>query len=101
MFIVHLTYQVELQEVDKYLQAHREFLDYYYKQGLLIASGPLTPRKGGIILTVKMERSKLESILNQDPFHVAGIATYHIDEFTPVKYCDPLSTLLQQTEGKR
>lgn len=40
MFIVQLTYLVPINEVNKYLQAHREFLDYHYKQGLLVVSGP-------------------------------------------------------------
>ena len=51
MFIVQLTYKVPLQEVDKLLSAHRDFLDSYYKKGLLIASGPLKPRTGGIIIS--------------------------------------------------
>lgn len=100
MFIVHLTYQAPLTEIDKYLQAHREFLDYYYKQGLFIASGPLTPRTGGIVLAVKMDRTQLEKILEKDPFRIAGIASYQISEFTPVKHCEALSTLIQKTEGQ-
>ena len=35
MIIVRLTYIAPLTEVDKYLQAHREFLDYYYKHSVL------------------------------------------------------------------
>lgn len=100
MFIVHLTYHAPIAEVDKYLQAHREYLDYYYKQGILIMSGPLTPRTGGIILAVKMNRTELEKILDKDPFHIAGIASYQLTEFTPVKHCEALSTLIQQTEGQ-
>jgi uncharacterized protein YciI len=100
MYLIHLTYQAPLTEVDKYLQAHREFLDYYYKQGLLIASGPLTPRTGGIVLAVKMSRDELNNILSQDPFQIAGITTHQIYEFTPVKHCEALTQLIQQTEGQ-
>ncbi len=53
VFIVQLTYKAPLNEVDKYLPAHREFLDYYYKQGLFLASGPMKPRVGGIIIALK------------------------------------------------
>lgn len=100
MFIVQLTYKAPLAEVDKYLSAHREFLDYYYKQGLLITSGPLKNRTGGIILAVNMNKSELETILRKDPFHLAEISDYKLIEFTPVKHCQGLADLIQQTEGK-
>ncbi|KTD20922.1 YCII domain-containing protein [Legionella lansingensis] len=100
MFIVKLTYKVPLSEVDKYLQQHREFLDVYYKQGLLLASGPMKPRTGGIIIAITNDKVYLESVLNQDPFCMAEIAAYEIIEFTPVKHRDELKDLIQKTEGK-
>ncbi|WP_028388834.1 YciI family protein [Legionella fairfieldensis] len=100
MFIVQLTYKTPISEVDKYLQAHREFLDYYYKQGLLIASGPMKPRKGGIIIAVTTDKAQLESILQQDPYYLAEIADYQLIEFTPVKHCEALKEMIQKTEGK-
>lgn len=100
MFIIQLTYLVPTTEVDKYLQAHREFLDYYYKQGLLLASGPLKPRTGGIILACTNDKSYLESIFKQDPYYLAEIAQYQFIEFTPVKHRDEIKELIQKTEGK-
>jgi uncharacterized protein YciI len=100
MFVVHLTYKAPLAEVDKYLQAHREFLDYYYKQGLLLASGPMKPRTGGIIIALTTDREHLQKVLNQDPYHLAEIADYQLFEFTPVKHREELSELILQAEGK-
>lgn len=100
MFIAQLTFKVPLNEVDKYLQAHREFLDYYYKQGLLVASGPMKPRTGGIIIAAMNNKSEFETILQKDPYHMAEIADYQIIEFTPVKHCTQLQDLIQKTEGK-
>lgn len=100
MFIVQLTYKTPISEVDKYLQAHREFLDYHYKQGLLVASGPMKPRIGGIIIAATSNKEHLESVLKQDPYYLAEIAEYHIIEFTPVKHRDELKDLIQKTEGK-
>jgi len=99
MFIIQLTYKVALDEVDKYLQAHREFLDYYYKQGLLLVSGPMTPRTGGIIIALTKDRAYLESVLNQDPYHLAEIADYQLIEFTPVKHRDEIKAMIQDSEG--
>lgn len=99
MFIIQLTYITPISEVDKYLQAHREFLDYYYKQGLLIASGPMKPRTGGIIIAALTDRDEVEALFKQDPYYLAEIAEYQFIEFTPVKHCDELKALIQKMEG--
>lgn len=100
MIIVKMTYKTPISEVDKYLQAHREYLDYYYKQGLLLASGPMKPRTGGIIIALTNDRAYLESILQQDPYCLAEIADYEFIEFTPVNHCLEIKDLIQRTEGK-
>ena len=100
MFIVLLNYKAPLSEVDKYLQAHREFLDYYYKQGLLLASGPMKPRTGGVIIALTKDKEYLESILAKDPYQLAEIADYKLIEFTPVKHRDELKDIIQTMEGK-
>lgn len=100
MFVIQLTYLVPINEVDKYMNAHREFLDYYYKQGLLIASGPMKPRTGGIIIAASNDREYIESIFKKDPYFLAEIAEYQFIEFTPVKHRDELKELIQKMEGK-
>lgn len=98
MFVVQLTYKVNIEEVNKYLAAHREFLDYYYKQGLLIASGPMKPRTGGIIIAASNNREEVETIFLKDPFYLAEIAEYQFIEFLPIKYCKELEALIAKTE---
>ncbi|KTC91368.1 YciI family protein [Fluoribacter dumoffii] len=100
MFVIQLTYLVPLSEVDKYLQAHREFLDYYYKQGLLLVSGPMKPRTGGIIIAATTDREYLESIFKKDPYYLAEIAEYQFIEFTPVNHRAELKEFIQKMEGK-
>lgn len=100
MFIIKLIYKTTLNEVDKYLQAHREFLDYYYKQGLFLLSGPMKPRTGGILIALTTNKTNLESVLQQDPYYLAEIASYELIEFTPVKHRDELAHLINKTEGK-
>jgi len=100
MFIVQLSYKAPISEVDKYLQAHREFLDYHYKQGLFLASGPMKPRVGGVLIALTKDRVHLESVLQQDPYALAEIADYNLIEFTPVKHRDEIKDLINNTEGK-
>lgn len=99
MFIVQVTYKAAISEIDKYLQTHREFLDYYYKQGLLIASGPMKPRTGGIIIAATKDKAYLQQILEKDPFHMADLAEYQLIEFNPVKFCPELKSIIERSEG--
>ncbi len=95
MFIAILTYKKPLEEVDRFLQAHREYLAEHYAAGHFIASGPQTPRVGGVIMIKADERATVDSIIAQDPFHINGIADYRIVQFTPTMFCNPtLSEIL-------
>lgn len=95
MFIAILTYKKPLEEVDRFLQAHREYLAAHYAAGHFIASGPQTPRVGGVIMIKADERATVDSIIAQDPFYINGIADYQIVQFTPTMFCDPtLSEIL-------
>ena len=96
MFIAILTYKKPLEDVDHFLQAHREYLAEHYDAGDFIASGPQTPRVGGVILMKAESRAKIDSIIEQDPFNINGIADYRIVEFTPTMFVEPsLSDILK------
>ena len=83
MFIVSLTYTAPLEEIDRLLKAHAEYLKDEYARGSFLASGRKVPRTGGIILSNIESRDELKEILANDPFHKAGVATYEITEFAP------------------
>lgn len=86
MFIAILTYIKPLDEVDRYLAAHREYLVRHYVAGDFIASGPQTPRVGGVIMMKADCREIVNAIIAEDPFHANGIADYRIVEFTPTMF---------------
>lgn len=95
MFIAILIYKKPLSEVDKYLQAHRDYLAEHYADGVFIASGPQNPRIGGVIMIKATDREAVNAIISQDPFNINGIADYQIVEFTPTMFCEStLSAIL-------
>lgn len=94
MYIIILTYQKDLSEVEKHLEAHRAYLDKHYASGHFVASGAQVPRVGGIILCKGASRGEVEAIIAQDPFYRHQIATYQIIEFTPTKYSEDFSKVL-------
>lgn len=96
MFIAILTYKKPLSEVDRFLAAHREYLAKHYAAGDFIASGPQTPRIGGVIMMKADNREVVDAIIAEDPFHINGIASYQIVEFTPTMFAnDVLKSCLQ------
>lgn len=95
MFIAILSYKKPLEDVDRFLQAHRDYLAKHYAAGDFIASGPQTPRIGGVIMIKAENREAVDSIIAQDPFNINSIADYQIVEFTPTMLCDDsLKTIL-------
>ena len=85
MFIVELTYKKPLDEVNKFLDEHKSFLNKYYAQGIFVASGPKNPRDGGIILALT-DKETMMKIIEEDPFCYQKIADYRVIQFEPHKY---------------
>lgn len=87
MFAVILTYHKPIEDIEAHTAPHRAFLDSLYADGVLLISGPQIPRTGGVLIAHGgRSKDELWSILQGDPFHTAGIATYDIYEFNPVKH---------------
>ena len=96
MFIAILTYKKPIEKVDRFLQAHCDYLCEHYAAGDFIASGPQTPRIGGVIMIKADNREAVDSIIVQDPFNINGIADYQIVEFTPTMFLnDNLKNILE------
>lgn len=85
MFLMLSRYVKPLEEIDRVLPEHREFLDRYYKSGLFIVSGPLNPRSGGVIVTADASRELIDVVLAEDPFVREGVSEYEILEFNVTK----------------
>ena len=81
MFVIELTYKVDLSEIDAAMKPHVAWLQRHYADGTFIASGRKVPRDGGIILATSSDRAALEAILREDPFVARGLADARVIEF--------------------
>ena len=81
MFVIELVYKAGLAEIDAQMAAHVKFLKKYYAAGNFLVSGRKIPRDGGIILAVGNNRREIEAIVEEDPFHIHGLADFRIIEF--------------------
>lgn len=93
MFIISLTYIKPLEEVDKLLEEHVEYLKEQYRLGNFLASGRKVPRDGGIILARAVSREEIETFISLDPFYRHEVASYEITEFTPTMTSHDLAFL--------
>ena len=83
MFVITLSYLVDIDRIDEAMADHREWVDRQYEDGVFLASGPLVPRTGGMILAGGLSRSELEARLALDPYKTRGLAEHVIVEFAP------------------
>ncbi|NRD74584.1 GTP cyclohydrolase [Shewanella sp. VB17] len=95
MFIVSLTYECDIGDIEKHLDSHIQYLERQYSKGIFLVSGRKEPRTGGIILARAESQTMLEGILAEDPFKIHGLAHYDITEFIPTNAADMLSVLIE------
>jgi len=93
VYVVSLSYKVDLSEVDNHIEEHVAFLEKYYEKGNFIASGRKVPRTGGVILAQAESKESLMTIVQEDPFFKADLANYEIIEFTPTKVAQGFESL--------
>ncbi|MFT4694094.1 MAG: 4-carboxymuconolactone decarboxylase [Francisella sp.] len=51
MILIEVKYKKNLETVNKYKQAHTEYLTSFYDKELILASGPYNNRAGGFIIS--------------------------------------------------
>ncbi|HNW74738.1 MAG TPA: YciI family protein [Bacteroidales bacterium] len=81
MFAAHSVYLKPVEEVDKYLDAHRAYVKSLYEKGIAICSGPKIPRTGGFILMKPTTKEEALEIIKHDPYVIHGVARYDVIEF--------------------
>ena len=95
MFVIELTYKVDLSEIDAHMAPHVAFLKRHYAAGHFLVSGRKIPRDGGIILALGQSRADVEALMQQDPFVKLGLADVRIIEFRASQRADDLPQRLE------
>ena len=90
MFVIELSYKVDLATIDAHMKAHVAFLQEHYAAGRFLVSGRKLPRDGGIIIATGHDRAALEAIVRTDPFVARGLADYRLIEFRASQRADDL-----------
>lgn len=96
MFVISGSYKVPIEEVERVLPKHWEFLDKLKNQGILVFSGPMQPRTGGVIIFNLDSREEVDKLLERDPFYIEHIVDYNIIQFRPTKAPDALCQYIKR-----
>jgi uncharacterized protein YciI len=79
-------YRTPIERVIEVTEAHRAYLRELKEKGTLLASGPMDPRYGGILLfrvpDADVDRT-LDALRDGDPFVQQGIAQYELLRWAP------------------
>ena len=80
-----IRYRKPLEDVIVHQDAHRAYLRGLKEKGVLIASGPMNPRYGGmLLLRVGDDDTKvLDGVRDNDPFYQSGVAQYELIGWNP------------------
>jgi uncharacterized protein YciI len=91
-----IRYRRPLEEVLVHQPAHRAYLQSLKASGVLLASGPLSPRYGGaLLLRVPDDNADaaLDAIRDNDPYWIAGVAQYELLQWAVATGRDDLERL--------
>lgn len=80
--IAIIRYRRPLEEVLSIVEQHRSYLRELKDEGLLIASGPMDPRSGGLVLLHVPDDEDVQATLDRvrdgDPYVTFGMAQYEL-----------------------
>lgn len=79
--IAIVRYRRPLEEVQEVTEQHRAYLRELKDEGMLIASGPMDPRTGGILLLNVPDddvTACLDRVRDGDPYVTFGLAQYEL-----------------------
>ena len=91
-----LRYRRPLEDVLAVIDEHRAYLRGLKDQGLLLVSGPMDPRSGGLLLLRVPDEAMhatLDRIRDEDPFTKSGMAQYELIPWAPTIGRESLDTL--------
>lgn len=85
--IAVVRYRKPIADVEAATDEHRAYLKSLHAQGLLLVSGPMVPRNGGVLLFRVPDadaNATLDRLRDADPFVLKGIAQYEFIPWAPV-----------------
>jgi uncharacterized protein YciI len=81
MFVLLSRFQQPLDEINRYLAPHSEWVQKHYASGRFLVSGRREPWVGGVIVARAESEQEIQEILATDPLQQLGLVTYEVLTF--------------------
>jgi len=94
MFIVLLKFSSNKSQASQYMEAHKDWINRGFDDGVFLLLGSLQPNLGGGFIANDTSLVEIQNRLNDDPFVIHNIVTAEIIEMTPAKSDPRLEFLL-------
>ena len=85
MFMISLKFAENKAEAPAHMDAHNQWIQQGFDDGVFLLVGSLQPNLGGAILAQAGSRADIEARVGQDPFVAAGVVNAEIAEITPAR----------------
>ncbi|RAS03385.1 YciI family protein [Cupriavidus alkaliphilus] len=85
MFIVFLRFSAERGQAGRLMQAHKDWLQRGFDDGVFLLAGTIQPQAGGAILAHGVSQGELEERVSRDPFVIEDVVRAEIVEVSPSK----------------
>ena len=94
MYVVLLKFSSNKGQAGQFMEAHKQWIQRGFDDGVFLLAGSLQPALGGAIVVHNTSRSTLEGRVSDDPFVAHDIVRAEIVEITPSKAQSRLEFLL-------
>ena len=81
MFVLISRFQKPLDEINRTLPLHGQWVQQQYESGRFLVSGRREPPIGGIVVARASSEEELRQLLTTDPYQQRGLAEYDIFPF--------------------
>lgn len=96
MFIVLLRFAENKANAGQFMDAHKEWINQGFSDGVFLLSGSLSSGQGGCVLTHGLDRASLAKRVKADPFVQENVVQPEIMEINPSRASDRLAFLLDE-----
>lgn len=94
MYVVFLRFSAGREQAGRLMQAHKDWLERGFDEGVFLLAGSIQPQAGGMILASGETLAQLEERVKSDPFVVEDVVQPEIVAVTPAKADPRLAFLL-------
>lgn len=95
MFIVQLRFSKNKAQMSRLMEAHRQWVDQGFREGVFLIVGTLAPRAGGGIVAHNTSLAQLKQRIKRDPFVAEDVVAPEIVKITPARTIKVLQGVLK------